>query len=639
MSAPGVDLAPGNADDGVHREISACLDPKAPRSFFLYAGAGSGKTRALKEALETFRDRHGDTFRRSGQKVAVITYTNAAVDEIASRVSVDPLFPISTIHSFCWQQIGSFHTDIRSWLLSSLPRDLAEICEKQAKGRAGTKAALDRERGITAIEKRLEWLGTPRRFTYNPNGDNFGAESLSHSEVLKITTAFILTKPSMRTVLVNKFPFLLIDESQDTNRDLMGAFFALEVANKGRFALGLFGDTMQRIYADGKPDLGRDIPPDWARPAMKLNHRSPRRIVSLGNSLRSAVDGQRQAARDDSPKGLVRLFVVSATANNKPEIERKIRARMAVLCDDDAWTDGRAAVKTLTLEHHMAASRTGFLPMFQALDQDSRLSTGLRTGDLAGLRLFTELAAPLVAAATAKDGFGLMSHLRRTSPLLRRAALAGSKDPANPLLDVRRAVEAIIALQANPATRFLDVLQCVATHKLFDIPPSLRPFVFLEKSTGAGAEAEEPSETDDGEENPEASPVSLWAWRAFLETPYDQIVAYADYVGDRGPYGTHQGVKGLEFDRVLVVMDDSAAKGFLFSYEKLFGAKPRSAEDQRRSAEGSETTVDRTRRLLYVTCTRARRSLALVAYTDSPNDLAAAVVREGWFGSEELERM
>ena len=467
MTVPAVELAPGDSDDNTHNEIIACLDPKAPKSFFLYAGAGSGKTRSLKEALEAFRERHGDSFRRAGQKVAIITYTNAAADEIAARVRADPLFPISTIHSFCWRQIGSFHTDIRSWLLSTLPDDLAELHDKQAKGRAGTKAALDRERGIAAIEERLQWLVTPRRFTYNPNGDNFGADSLSHSEVLKITTAFILNKPSMRAVLVNKFPFLLIDESQDTNRDLIEAFFALEAANKGRFALGFFGNTMQRIYADGKPDLGRDIPPHWARPVKKMNHRSPRRIVSLGNSLRSAVDGQRQAARDDSAVGIVRLFVVPSAASDKLRIELKVRATMAALCDDAAWNEGGTAVKTLTLEHHMAASRTGFLPMFQALDQDSRLSTGLRKGELAGLRLFTERIAPMVAAAIAKDRFALVAHLRRTSPLLRRSGLGGGKDPSDPLAEVRRAVETIGTLTEDPATRFLDVLQCVATHKLF----------------------------------------------------------------------------------------------------------------------------------------------------------------------------
>lgn len=642
MTLEAIALGSADTDDHVDDEISACLDPKAPRSFFLYAGAGSGKTRSLKNALDGFREKYGDEFRRAGKRAAVITYTNAAADEIASRVGQDTLFPISTIHSFCWLRIGPYHTDIQAWLLAKLPKDLAELQEKQAKGRAG-KAALDRERGIATITKRLEWLQAPRRFTYNPNGDNFGADSLSHSEVLKIAADFIVFKPAMQALLVNKFPFLLIDESQDTNKVLIDALFGLAIANSGKFALGLFGDTMQRIYGDGRPDLGQNIPAGWARPVKRMNHRSPRRVVQLGNSLRSAVDGQRQLARDDSAIGTVRLFVVPAATADKPAIEERIRCRMAELCDDDGWKQGATAVKTLTLEHHMAASRRGFLPMFQALDKDSRLSTGLRKGDLAGLRLFTERVAPLLAARTAGDNFGVMAHLRKTSLLLRRSALAAGNDPDDPLRTTRQAVEALAALNVDdPATTFLDVLECVATHGLFEIPASLRPFLRIEPSAASNSEEkrqdEDESEEGDEEETTESSS-SLQAWRAFLETPYNQIVPFAEYISDRGPYGTHQGVKGLQFDRVLVVLDDGEAKGFLFSYEKLFGTKPLSDGDRQKGAEGGETGIDRTRRLLYVTCTRAQKSLALVAYTENPDELATAAIRQDWFEEDEIEKI
>jgi DNA helicase II / ATP-dependent DNA helicase PcrA len=121
MTLEQVELGPVDADNGVDLEIKACLQPREPKSFFLYAGAGSGKTRSLKEALDYFRNNFGEAFRRSGKKVAVITYTNAAVDEIAVRVGQEALFPISTIHSFCWSQIGSHHTDIQGWLLKTLP--------------------------------------------------------------------------------------------------------------------------------------------------------------------------------------------------------------------------------------------------------------------------------------------------------------------------------------------------------------------------------------------------------------------------------------------------------------------------------------------------------------------------------------
>ncbi|MBS2010348.1 MAG: ATP-dependent helicase, partial [Cyanobacteria bacterium SZAS TMP-1] len=93
------------------------------------------------------------------------------------------------------------------------------------------------------------------------------------------------------------------------------------------------------------------------------------------------------------------------------------------------------------------------------------------------------------------------------------------------------------------------------------------------------------------------------------------------------------------FDRVLIVLDDGEAKGHLFSYEKLFGAKPLSEQDSKNQLEGAETGIDRTRRLLYVTCTRAKKSLALVAYTDNPDALALAAVRDGWFEEAELERL
>lgn len=636
-----IETASADFDDGADAQIRDYLNPANPRSFFLYAGAGSGKTRSLKNALDTFRDDHGAAFRRSGKKIAVITYTNAAADEIAERVGEDALFPISTIHSFCWKHISTYHSDIRAWLLATLPADLIELHEKQAKGRAGTKAALDRERAIASIARRLEWLSSPRRFTYNPNGDNFGQDSLSHSEVLKITAAFIETKPSMQAVLVSKYPFLLIDESQDTNKGLLEAFFALAAANKGKFAIGLFGDMMQRIFLDGHPELERLVPEDWARPIKRLNHRSPQRVIALGNALRAPIDHQSQVAREDSAVGLVRLFVASSGTPDKPAFEQQVQDRMAELCSDLDWRD-QAEVKALTLEHHMAASRYGFLEMFQALDRDSRLSTGLRTGESAGLRLFTERVAPLVAAAKANNAFAVMAHLRATSPLLKRSAIAERSVTGDPLQPIRVGVAALVGLDtSSPDTTFLTVLRCVAEHGLFEIPIALQPFVADEPKAGA-ADPEpiiEDEESNEEKAVAEASPESLEAWRAFLETPYNQTIPFAEYVSDRGPFGTHQGVKGLEFDRVIVILDDSDARGFLFSYDKLFEAKPLSDTDRRHLADGTEGGITRTRRLLYVTCTRAKKSLALVAYSEDPEALVASALRNGWFEAHEIEQL
>lgn len=633
--SPSLALGGPDTDNAADEAISTCLDPTHPQSFFLFAGAGSGKTSSLKTALERFRQNYGTTYRRTGKKIAVITYTNAAAEEIADRVGADELFPISTIHSFCWKQIENFHTDIQAWLLNQLPIELEDIRAKHAKGRSG-KAAMDRERAMAAIEKRLEWLLTPRRFVYNPNGNNFGADSLSHAEVIKITASFIKNKPAMQAALIDQYPFLLVDESQDTNKHLLDALFDLARAHTGHFGLGLFGDTMQRIYADGQARLGENIPPDWAQPNKLMNHRSVQRVVQLANSLRADADGREQFAREGSEVGNVRLFIGADSAPGKPALEANIRLRMAELCEDTDWAH-ETRVKTLTLEHHMAASRRGFLPMFQALDKSSGLSTGLRSGELAGLRIFTQCVMPLVKACAEEDKFTILNLLRSSkSPLLSVPFLEQTAKEA-PLETARNAVEALMKLlDGDPEVTFLAVLQCIADHGLFDIPMSLRPFIANDTHSKAGANdtvIEEDSDEDDEYSS------GLEEWRAFLETPYRQIIPYAEYISDQGPYGTHQGVKGLQFDRVLVIIDDNEAKGFLFPYGKLFGTEALTDNDLQKAAEGEDTAMDRTRRLLYVTCTRARKSLALVIYTNQRERLAQSVIQRGWFRADEVEIM
>ncbi|WP_205936495.1 hypothetical protein [Rhizobium leguminosarum] len=203
-------------------------------------------------------------------------------------------------------------------------------------------------------------------------------------------------------------------------------------------------------------------------------------------------------------------------------------------------------------------------------------------------------------------------------------------------------MDALLALDPeSPATTFLAVLECVAEYRLFEIPAALCPFVVDDPDpTTMDVEPITDDEASDNEdETAEASPASLEAWRAFLETPYSQTIPYAEYVSDRGPFGTHQGVKGLEFERVLAILDDSDARGFLFSYDKLFEAKPLSDTDRKHLADATDGGITRTRRLLYVTCTRAEKSLALVAYTEDPDSLVAAAMRNQWFSSEEIERL
>src|SRR4051812_31753028 len=174
------------ADDQFDAEaddtILACLDLENPRSFLLYAGAGSGKTRSLVEAIRTVCREQGRRLSLAGKKIGVITYTNAACDEIKQRLEFDPRVEVSTIHGFAWSLIGGYDGDIRKWVAARMLQDIAELEEAQAKGRATSKAAIDRARSIESKRRRHDGLDAIQRFIYSPTGDNRTHDALNHAE-------------------------------------------------------------------------------------------------------------------------------------------------------------------------------------------------------------------------------------------------------------------------------------------------------------------------------------------------------------------------------------------------------------------------------------------------------------------------
>ncbi|WP_163786172.1 UvrD-helicase domain-containing protein, partial [Myxococcus vastator] len=299
-----------NLDDHVDDEIAACLNLKAPRSFFLFAGAGAGKTRSLVTALHYIQKNLAEQLRPQGQQVGVITYTNAACDEIKRRTSFDSLIDVRTIHSFSWSLIEGLNRDICNWLLSKLSDDISQLEFEESKGRKGTKASVARQAKIESKKQRMATLPRIKSFNYSSTGDNRRHDALSHAEVLQITTHFIRTKSAMQHILIGRYPILLIDESQDTNRELLDALFSVQSAFQNKFILGLLGDMMQRIYHEGKEGLGEDLPQDWATPEKVLNHRSPKRIITLINKIRGTA-GKQQEPRSTAPDGVVRMFVLS----------------------------------------------------------------------------------------------------------------------------------------------------------------------------------------------------------------------------------------------------------------------------------------------------------------------------------------
>ena len=601
-------------DDHVDREIESCFSASSPNNFFVFAGAGSGKTRSLINTLNFLDKEQGEKLLMKGKQIAVITYTNAACDEISRRLQYKSIFSVSTIHSFLWELIKNYQVDIKTWIMESVQKEIEELKQKQTKTSRG-KAGEKRAETIKKKTERLSKIKSIQKFSYNPNGDNVGYDSLSHSEVIKMSTEFIATEPTMQDILTSKYPILLIDESQDTKKELIDALLIVCEKYGEKFIVGMFGDTMQKIYNDGKDNLAKCIPDNWVKPVKIMNHRSAKRIVTLANSIRSSVDDQKQQARSDAEEGTVRLFITSKS-NNKEYVEKRVAEMMVQDTGDIGWND-EEDYKSLILEHHMAASRFGFSELYMPLSNSKKFDTSLREGSIPELSILSKLVFPLLVAYQSGNDFEVAKIIRKNSPLLNKEVfITGLNNQVELLRKAEEAVELLMKLwNDGKVPTCLEVLKSIRDTGLFKV----------------GNRVDEVLADYSQDENEK-----ITALRTALSAPFYELERYALYVSDNTRFATHQGVKGLEFPRVMVILDDAQARGFLFSYEKLFGVKAQSDTDEKNAHDGKDTSITRTARLFYVACTRAKKSLAIVAYTENEEMVRDTALANGWFLENEI---
>lgn len=604
-------LLDNHIDDHVDEEIKQCFDEKNHRSFFVFAGAGAGKTRSLVELLKYLENNVSEKLTINSQKIAVITYTNAACEEILRRTDYNPIFSVQTIHSFLWELIKELQHDIKKWLKGNLLSEISELESQQLKGRPGVTYD-KRAKKLEEKRKRLEKIENVKKFIYNPNGQNIGYDSLNHAEVVKMGSEFIMNKIIMQKILISKYPILLIDESQDTKKELIDAIMEIYDNYKDNIIIGMFGDTMQRIYLDGKENLEKVIPKDWTKPNKIMNHRSAKRIVELANSIRKNVDGKTQQYRSDRHEGNIMLFICDKNLN-KENVENYALNRMAKISKDDKWL---IDTKKLILEHHMAANRLGFKDFFTPIYNVEKFKNGILDGSLTQIKFFTSIIIPLIQAHQSNNSFEEMKIIRKYSPILSKKNFnKNTKCQKESMQNIKQSVNELYKLwNDGKEPNCIEILKNVEKSGLFEIPDKLKDIVVNE---------------DLNEEE--------LATRQALSASFDEIIKYDEYIKGNSEFATHQGVKGLEFPRVMVIIDDEEAKGFLFSYEKLFGAKEKSETDIKNELEGKDTSMSRTARLFYVACTRAEKSLAIIAYTENIDKVRNTLTDNNWFYNNEIE--
>lgn len=606
-----------NIDFQVDETLEKCILSTPRKSFFLFAGAGSGKTYSLVLLLKKIHNSIGKDLLLQGKNVAVITFTNAATDEIINRLDYSPIFHISTIHSFVWDVIKYYQADIKRLYCFYIEEDLKALEKKlEETEKKTTKTYLSNVEKFEYQKERLAKAQIIEKFVYNPNGSNPEYNALKHAEVIKISAQMILENKMLQRIIAQRYPILLIDESQDTKKELIDTFFEIQRNFADIFTLGLLGDQKQRIYADGKENIEDSIPIGWEKPVKRMNYRCAKRIIQLANNIGKDIDiHAEQRPREDANDGLIRLFVIQQREGlNKDEIEQNVMRIMSEQTQDAKWTTIGTEVKVLTLEHMMAARRLGFSRFFAPLYKVSKYQMTFLQGSVSEIEFFTKEVLP-IAESIKEDGRVALEILKKYSPLL---SGQNTEKPYELYLKCRE--EAIkVANLVNENGTIRVVVDEIIKSQLLTVPDVVRQAYMLS-----------PSDIEDTVEE------ELRAWVEVMDLPINMVRSYDDYVNHRSQFDTHQGVKGLEFDRVMVIIDDSEIKEFLFSYDKLFGVKDLSNVDLKNKENGKETSIERTQRLFYVTCTRAKNSLAVVMYTNNPERVKTETIRKGWFEENEI---
>lgn len=592
-------------DTDADRTLAEALASPTPASFTMIAGAGAGKTTSLVKALARTLDAHGPSLLARGQQIACITYTVVAAEEIHADVEKNELVHVSTIHSFLWMIIKPFERDIHKWVIEKLKADIAELIAKREEftPRTRPETRAKNEEDARRREQQLKAAKTITSWSYSTGAD-YARGVIGHEDVLKMTTQTVLAKPLLAKIVASRFPFIFVDESQDTMREVVDCLKHIQSVANGALCVGFFGDPMQAIFMRGVRHI--DVDASWLKLTKQENYRSSARVLALVNNIRAADDEVQQILGNPAVQveGHADLFVLPADEDRTAHLD-VVRAWLDKRDGDRTWTDDDplTGAKLLVMMHEMAADRLGFGELhtaFRTKGVPSEMRDAFEDGSAWPLTPILKLVMPAVDAFN--GGRSLVPLLRTFSPALSDAAI-GTGDPRPALQRAATVVASLAELVRDGGPGSIgQVLTAAGSSGLAELDPRLSSYLNVDASSAAAVLSE--SET-----------VLL---DAVTQCDVRQLPSYIRYVERQSPYSTHHGTKGTEYPRVLVVIDDEASKKFPgYSYGKLLGLAPLSDTDRKNQEQGVETVIERTRRLLYVCCSRAIESVAVVVFANN----------------------
>ena len=559
-------------------EVYGCLNRRD--SFLVEAGAGAGKTYTLVKALHFLIGQYKHILPKRHQKIACITFTNVAKDEIEARTGRSALIYTDTIHGFCWSLIGGFQRQLQE----QLPH-------------------------LRYWRDRIDDIGNlgERTIKYDLGHRNINDYSVSihHDDVLALTID-LMNNIKFRHIVTSKFPIILIDEYQDTNIDWIDSIKTYFLGAENSPLFGFFGDHWQKIYGYG---CGKLDHPSLTVIGKQANFRSVSTVVDCLNRMRPSLP---QSVVDPNERGSVRIFHtnqwegVRQTGGHWGGDLPPDDAHRAFECVQnqltvEGWEFSPNITKILMLTHTVLAGKQGY----PSVPQVFRFNDSFTRKEHPHIAFFSDILEPACESYIARKYGEMFRVLGTRVPAIRSHA---DKN------EWAAAMDDLIAIRVN------GTVGGVVDHLLSTRRPKLPDGVLRR---------EHELQKADPDSDEEISRV-LRELNSLRAVPYQEIVALCRYLSGHSPFETKHGVKGAEFENVLVVVGRGWNR---YNFNEMLEF----ATDENRIPARKQAAFERNRNLFYVTCSRPRRRLA-VLFTQHISEPAMQTI-SNWFGTDAIRAL
>lgn len=655
----------------IQKNINRCLDNF--ESFCFDAGAGAGKTYALQKSIEHILKTKGKALKQNNQKILCITYTNAAKDEILDRLGKNSSVIVSTIHEFLWgfiaiqqelliiehekkikEELNKIEQKINSNALSSsvtfadfqvaisdekflevfynTPSTPAEKFKSMIKeyseyfspylSNVKTFSSLVKivikkyklEQTLKQIEDKKS-----KQIIYNPiqNQDKLEKYVISHDTLLLYSKNIITSQNILKRLFSDRYPYVLVDEYQDTDKKVIDIIDSIRTyaSSKKKFMVSFFGDSLQNIYETGVGILPKKN--EYQIIEKKFNRRSSKKIVELIEKIRNDNFGQ-QSIYTDFDNGSYKFYV----ANDNFDLDIFLQKNnltdntACLLMKNDDITKARGFDKILTvLKSFPRFSGKNYENMTNEFLQKNLQHMGWFLRDIltfidfiqkiendnSTVREIVQFITPYKSTLTFAEIQKFISNLRKINLST---------------LTINKCINEIINIKGRISGEKI-------LRNIFSIDDMEKDILINIKNR-----AHDYFYYSQGLEN---SGKDMTVIDEFFELNISIFFKWYNYIFDDTKnegisYYTLHGSKGLEFDNVVVVLQDKFAKRtdyckfFFKNYNTQIASGTQFQETDTQSQKAA-AQFQKVRNLLYVAFSRAKINLYVIYKNNSSEDL------------------